>query len=250
MHKEINSIARHLFHKENLENVSLEELDTLISRFPYVAPVRFLIAKKKHGADRGEAQNELVTASLYFHNPLWMQWQIEEAKDEEISVKTDHREQHPTKKDIHETDVPVKEQIAEKETPQTVKTDTDSPLAFQSYHTIDYFASQGIRLQQADLTKDRLGQQLKSFTEWLRSMKKLPSSETEMPAGGEDVNRQQNVIRSAAYSIEEKEVLTEAMAEVWEKQGNTAKALEIYEKLSLLNPGKSGYFAAKIEQLK
>jgi hypothetical protein len=40
------------------------------------------------------------------------------------------------------------------------------------------------------------------------------------------------------------------MAEVWEKQGNLVKAKETYEKLSLLNPDKSSYFAAKIEHLK
>jgi len=42
----------------------------------------------------------------------------------------------------------------------------------------------------------------------------------------------------------------EAMAEVWIKQGNTAKAEEIYRKLSLLDPLKTAYFAAKIEDLK
>jgi len=40
------------------------------------------------------------------------------------------------------------------------------------------------------------------------------------------------------------------MAEVWIKQGNTAKAEEIYRKLSLLDPLKTAYFAAKIEDLK
>lgn len=123
------------------------------------------------------------------------------------------------------------------------------PIVFQSYHTIDYFASQGIRLQQADLTKDRFGQQLKSFTEWLRSMKKLPNTEAG-PVMPEDPGRQQLVIRNAASSLEDREVYTEAMAEVWAKQGNAAKARSIYEKLSLLNPSKSTYFAAKIDQLK
>jgi hypothetical protein len=40
------------------------------------------------------------------------------------------------------------------------------------------------------------------------------------------------------------------MAEVWKKQGNTAKAIDIYNKLSLLDPSKRVYFAAKIEELK
>jgi hypothetical protein len=63
-------------------------------------------------------------------------------------------------------------------------------------------------------------------------------------------NRQQVVIMNAASSIEEKEVVTEAMAEVWVKQGHNEKAAEIYRKLSLQNPSKSSYFAAKIDQLK
>jgi hypothetical protein len=40
------------------------------------------------------------------------------------------------------------------------------------------------------------------------------------------------------------------MAEVWVKQGNTSKAIEVYNKLSLLNPSKRAYFATKIENLK
>jgi hypothetical protein len=45
-------------------------------------------------------------------------------------------------------------------------------------------------------------------------------------------------------------VFTEAMAEVWIKQGNVSKAIEVYNKLCLQNPSKSTYFAAKIDHLK
>jgi hypothetical protein len=116
---------------------------------------------------------------------------------------------------------------------------------FESYHTIDYFASQGIKLLQEEL-KDKLGKQLKSFTDWLRSMKRI---NPETSPSLDDVTNQ-SIQRIAEHSIEEKEVLTEAMAEVWAKQGNPGKAIRVYEKLSLLNPGKSSYFARRIEQLK
>jgi hypothetical protein len=59
----------------------------------------------------------------------------------------------------------------------------------------------------------------------------------------------ESIERTAAYSISTSDVETEAMAEVWLKQGNKEKALEIYRKLSLHNPSKSHYFAAKIDQL-
>jgi hypothetical protein len=61
----------------------------------------------------------------------------------------------------------------------------------------------------------------------------------------------ENVVKlSAENSNEPREVVTETMAEVLEKQGQVEKAIQLYIKLSFLNPEKSAYFAAKIQQLK
>lgn len=127
-----------------------------------------------------------------------------------------------------------------------ISVDLGEPI-FESYHTIDYFASQGIKLMADDL-KDKMGKQLKSFTDWLRSMKRV-TGHIEASTSIDEVTHQ-SIQRIAEHSVEEKEVVTEAMAEVWAKQGNARKAIRIYEKLSLLNPGKSTYFATRIEQLK
>ena len=78
-------------------------------------------------------------------------------------------------------------------------------------------------------------------------MKRLPVSEIAATVSATDEKKVENL---AEISLTTRDVVTEAMAEVWEKQGNTAKAIEVYQKLSLLNPGKSSYFAAKIELLK
>jgi len=51
-------------------------------------------------------------------------------------------------------------------------------------------------------------------------------------------------------SNETKEVVTEAMAEVLTRQGKIDKAIQIYIKLSFLEPAKCSYFASKIQQLK
>jgi hypothetical protein len=120
-------------------------------------------------------------------------------------------------------------------------------LTFEPYHTVDYFASQGIKSKEEEKPKDSFTKQLKSFTEWLKVMKRLPVSEITADISPAD---EKKVEKMAETSINDREVVTETMAEVWEKQGNAQKATEIYRKLSLLNPGKSSYFAAKIEQLK
>jgi hypothetical protein len=128
----------------------------------------------------------------------------------------------------------------------TPSASTDS-LAFEPFHTVDYFASQGIKLSQEELPKDKFGKQLKSFTEWLKTMKRLPATQV---AASVDAQIEQKVEHMAEDSIHDPHVVTEAMAEVWIKQGNLGKALEVYQKLSLTNPSKTAYFAAKIEHLK
>jgi len=126
-------------------------------------------------------------------------------------------------------------------------------LIFEPYHTVDYFASQGIKFKEEEKPADKFSQQLKSFTDWLKTMKRIPvreiTGETAAKAG-QPVAAEQKVEQLAEHSLTERQVVTEAMAEVWEKQGNGAKAIEIYNKLSLLDPSKSLYFAAKIEELK
>ena len=119
-------------------------------------------------------------------------------------------------------------------------------MLFEPMHLVDYFASQGIKLTEEVQTADKLGRQLKSFTEWLKTMKKIHVEEEELTTDQSD----QVIQTLAEKSNTEGEVLTESMAEVFIKQGKLTKAAEVYQKLSLLNPAKSAYFAAKSENLK
>ncbi|MGN6532612.1 MAG: hypothetical protein ACTHK0_12785 [Ginsengibacter sp.] len=119
-------------------------------------------------------------------------------------------------------------------------------VAFEPLHTVDYFASQGIKINEEALANDHLVKQVKSFTAWLKSMKKLHPGQ--MPEQNEVIEK--IIQASSESSNKDANVLTEAMAEVLVKQGKREKAMEMYQKLSLINPSKSAYFAAKIESLK
>ncbi len=122
----------------------------------------------------------------------------------------------------------------------------NDPITFEPLHTVDYFASQGIKITEELLTNDKLGRQMKSFTAWLKSMKKLhPGKLEEQSLAAEKL-----IQASADESNFNAEILTEAMAEVLIKQDKKDKAIEMFSKLSLINPAKSAYFAARIESIK
>ena len=290
MQPALKSIIRLFFQKESLAEVDAEEIRAMVSKYPSVNALHVINAIKSGRSTDGKPTEAQVTAGLYVNNHLWLYKLLEQIdpsvaspEDKEVETFIETTEpidaaqemsdenssvpnafsssessesadavgtEQPT--GVPETEIqaqqePSSETVMEKEQEPT----DELPITFQSYHTIDYFASQGIRLRQEDLSQDKFGQQLKSFTDWLRSMKKLPPNDDGRGLiNGLDDSGQKHVIQHAAHSVEGKDVVTEAMAEVWAKQGNHDKARVLYEKLSLQNPSKSAYFAAKIEQLK
>ena len=121
---------------------------------------------------------------------------------------------------------------------------TDPLAASEPFHTIDYFASQGIKAEKPkeNTPANHFDKQVKSFTEWLKTMKKLhyqPATAYTDPL----------VEKKARQSLQEGEIVTETMADVWVKQGNFSEAVKIYQKLMLIHPEKSHYFAALIKQV-
>lgn len=129
----------------------------------------------------------------------------------------------------------------------TAVSNKEEPLfTFEPFYAVDYFASQGIKLQEDKLGNDQLGKQVKSFTQWLRSMKKVYVEDKKEL----DSKEEQTVLDKATESNLQTDVMTETMAEVLVKQGRNAQAIDLYRKLSLLHPEKSVYFASRIEELK
>ena len=272
MNSTVNEITKSITGKPSLNECSVDELQQLTNQYPFYGPAQFLLVKKLKCESSPLLASHVQKALLYFQNQVWLNYQLTDAatnqiftQKEEVTFSTPAAESKISitpEETVDETkledpDETIAGEQDEDEQDQPVleipklKIEPIDPsitsLVFEPYHTIDYFASQGIKPKEEEKPKDQLSRQLKSFTEWLKVMKRLPVSEISAAVSATD---EKNVEKMAEVSINDREVLTETMAEVWEKQGNAAKATEIYQKLSLLNPGKSSYFAAKIEQLK
>ncbi len=282
MNLTVDEITKSITGGYSLYECDTEELKQVTNRYPFFGPAKFLLAKKLKQEQSPLVEEHIQKASLYFQNPVWFDHLLNETGiietiipetretpaqgSEEVEEKAGGDPVVSEEEEIagevlvaggdegieDDTTVVVEEAIGEKplELPKFKFEPVDvsnTELTFEPYHTIDYFASQGIQVAEEVKPEDKLGKQLKSFTEWLKVLKKVPVSEIVSTVSQQD---EQKVERLAEVSINDREVVTEAMAEVWEKQGNASRAIEVYQKLSLLNPPKSSYFAAKIEQLK
>ncbi|HQV60918.1 MAG: hypothetical protein IPQ25_12935 [Chitinophagaceae bacterium] len=281
MNVRLNQLVKSLLQKESLDQCSLPELTAFAEKNPYFGAAQLLLTKKVQTEQPEKYNEQLQKTLLFFHNPLWVEHllndtglaEISKSKKEEETVSQQPEESTAiapaSLQDSIWTDESIPVIVA---TPQTEATiaearssvaeenpaivpsiqienaaSTEPALTFEPFFTVDYFASQGVKFKEEEKPVDKFGQQLKSFTDWLKAMKRLPVTEM---AKSVETQAEQKVEQLAGQSIADREVVTEAMAEVWEKQGNVAKAIELYSKLSLLEPSKSPYFAAKIEDLK
>jgi len=370
----ISTLVKSLLQKDSLHDCSLEELQTIAREYPYFTPVQFLLAEKLKSTDEYLYEKQIQKLSLYFTNPLWLDYKVNgykletirqpqhdtpgpftesveekhEAIEAQAASQSPHQElaqtpitheeiieapdsrqkmeseadgqiaesvnglpreslqteasveaenpqpitQNEQVEDMQPLDEKISEpaianlsshphsreaeedehfatagdeprdgefgsdQIAEEQPMETQvslpglsdlgQQPTETELSFEPYHTVDYFASQGIKFVPEEKPADRFGQQLKSFTEWLKTLKRVPDTEVKTA----DVASEEKIRELADHSISKDDVVTETMAEVWVKQGNKEKAIETYNKLSLLNPDKSAYFASLVEQLK
>ncbi|MEO6330185.1 MAG: hypothetical protein ABIO55_14730 [Ginsengibacter sp.] len=218
-------------------NLKVEDLVTIAEEYPYYSLAQFRLLSAYKKSQHKHFEKQAGVTSLFFNNPKWLSHQLyQQSKIED---------QKNTFKD--EPDCSTPELDSEKKEDRAIaENKNEEDIAFEPLYTVDYFASQGIKINEDVIKNDKLGTQLKSFTEWLKSMKKIHS---ESPSEGDE--QTDKIIRNMAETSNTGgEIVTEAMAEVLLKQGKTAQAIDIYEKLSLNNPSGSAYFAAKIKRLK
>ncbi|MFM6926738.1 MAG: hypothetical protein ACKOU7_14615 [Ferruginibacter sp.] len=258
------AIFESIFSRNFTDTGNTELLKEITGRHPYFSPAQFFLLEKLQD-DAAAFEKQAVKANILFNNPHWLHFQLQQtgsvtdhdtntlsaaAPDKPLEPEKDEVDDLP---DNTETPDPGSFRQEKEIEPMHIelkmpaeKADLSEAMLFEPMHMVDYFASQGIKLSEEVQTADKLGKQLKSFTEWLKTMKKVHiENEAENP-----VKTDTNVQALAENSNTETEVLTEAMAEVFARQGKTGKAAEVYQKLSLLNPAKSTYFAAKLENLK
>jgi hypothetical protein len=116
--------------------------------------------------------------------------------------------------------------------------------------------------QLPDKSKGKSGSERHDFSTWLHIFDEPQDEKVGQEALIEQFLQRNPQLRTKAQkeapvvnlakqsAVDKEEIITETLAKIYLNQGNVAKALSIYEKLSLRFPEKSSYFAAQIKILK
>jgi hypothetical protein len=274
MTRETDYLIQSLFEKESLEEMTLDEFRSISEQYPYSSIVQFLYSCKLKSVYHLDFPEQVTHTALFFPSPQWLNYQLSDESEignfrliqydinfnnvsEDVPVEIDQSNENTWEYDEEQSNfsstenemasVENKEEITQH---QPLILTENNPvetlqIPIEPYHTVDYFASQGIKTL-LDNQNDDLGKKVRSFTAWLKTMKSL------QPVQGNDSieDDDEEIDNGNGDQVKTEIIATEAMAEVYLKQGLAHKAIEVYAKLSLQNPANSHIFANKIIQIK
>ena len=273
--KETDYMIQSLFQRESMDEMTLDELKGHAEAFPYSSIVQFLYTCKLKSQYHLDFPEAVSKTALFFDDSSWLNYQLREEGEKGNFRKILYGSHHNDTNEVegveglnlpaegrgvevvdfdeneggfHDPAIVQAIEKIELQDPNTNPasgTNKDFEFQLTPYHTVDYFASLGIKINMEN-EKDELSLKVKSFTAWLKTMKRLqPGPETVTVKDIQSILNTQNDKENQPEAI-----LTEAMAEVYLKQGLREKAIDVYNKLSLQNPLNSHKFADKISQIK
>ena len=285
--KETDYMIQSLFQRESMDEMTLDELKSHAEAFPYSSIIQFLYTCKLKSQYHLDFPEAVSKTALFFDDSSWLNYQLREEGEKGNFRKILYGSQHNDTNEVEGLNLPAEDrgfeglnlpaegrevegvevvdfdeneggfhdpaivqaiekiELQDPNTNPASGTNKDFEFQLTPYHTVDYFASLGIKINMEN-EKDELSLKVKSFTAWLKTMKRLqPGPETVTVKDIQSILNTQNDKENQPEAI-----LTEAMAEVYLKQGLREKAIDVYDKLSLQNPLNSHKFADKISQIK
>jgi len=244
----------------------LNDLDEIIRANPYCKSASLLYLAGLHQHDNKKYTEKLAQFILFGKDKRMLHWIID-SLNEEIEPKAKVKVKKTPEKAIlkKEEKKPVKE--PEKEAKKEIEKDEISASA-KLKAIVDKRLAEINKTKSEEEKKPEKESEAKpekapekpsaeaQVTETVTKEEKLGKGklidkfiEEEPSISKPDGDYKHNIDVANKSSRDDSSVTSETLAQIHLNQGNKKRAIEIYEKLSLKNPEKSGYFAALIEKI-
>lgn len=247
----IAKIADLLDGKADIRSISDEDISELLSSHPYSPYSHLLHYLKAKSANREDTNQLLQKLALYSPDRAWLQevlstgFQNIEVPDAAPEPAVPAEGKDPNLDNfIFEFDFNGEPSLNKAAETPSVKKDTKGD------HTLEESASPDVEEEYSPMKG--------SYIEWLKSMRPV-EDENATADLSKDTSSEQKTQQKEEIVVEQntrKEddlfggIITETLAQLLANQGQIEKAISMYERLSLIFPDKSAFFAAKIKQLK
>ncbi|MBC34759.1 MAG: hypothetical protein CL663_01760 [Bacteroidetes bacterium] len=239
-----NQYTDYLTNTSLLQQAKVEDLDALVSDYPYCSSVHLLLSLKLFLENHVRLDDQLRKTAAIVGNRKMLKWHIDQLGqqveqmdlpdeysspvDDAINKQIQAEEVLKNKK-IEELKERIERKLealekAKKEKKKGIKIDVKDPEA--ELNELD------------EVNKGRTKEELIS---------KFIATEPSITRGASQFF---DPISLAKQSVTDQEnIVSETLAQIYYDQGYKEKAIKIYDKLSLKFPEKSSYFASQIEKI-
>lgn len=244
----LSDLEFYLDNPSQIKNLQPDKLWQLLKKYPYFQSARLMLARQLHDTGHEAFPLALKLAAAYAFDRRMLRNLIENQISDKVAENNNQIEE------VFSHDLTESFKISPVDSEKIVF--DEIPIEQKSFNFTEK------QLETIQLIKARLGnihyvedqgeETSKSINtaesqEFDDIIEKFLQNNPRINSPRRDFFNPVDVARQS--SIEPDDVVTETLAWVYEKQGLNEKAIKIYEKLLLLFPEKSTYFAARIKNL-
>ncbi|MDD4776814.1 MAG: hypothetical protein PHV53_00860 [Fermentimonas sp.] len=227
---------------ESIENISIDQLKSVVDEYPYFQSARLLYTKKLHLTDKEQYGEELSKTAILCADRRKLFYMIYPDDYEKLLNTPDRK--LPENMDRTEALLDSYFNSFGKEDVDESPVDTSD----LNYATTDYFGYLESLGEESDTESAHEPFQHQDIIDAF--INKNESNTIQMRPFDENSSNKKKKVTDASENIDEgNEFLTETLAKIYIKQKKYEQALTIIKRLSLTFPKKSSYFADQIRFL-